>query len=46
MTPKPEGHMASYIGRRELLAALGSAAVGWPRVALDAGDGVTPSRQQ
>src|SRR5262245_3082318 len=27
--PRPEGHMASYIGRRELLAALGGAAA-WP----------------
>jgi hypothetical protein len=27
--PQPEGHKASYIGRRKFLAALGSAAV-WP----------------
>src|SRR5262249_257497 len=26
MTPKPEGHMASYIGRRRFLAMLGGAA--------------------
>src|SRR5215813_2451082 len=33
MTPKPEGHMASYIGRRKFLATLlGSAAV-WPLAA-------------
>src|SRR6516225_7051688 len=30
--PQPEGHMASYIGRRKFLAALGSAA-GWPLAA-------------
>src|SRR6516225_3259378 len=30
--PQPEGHMASYIGRRELLAALGGAA-SWPLAA-------------
>src|SRR5262249_48362846 len=30
--PRPEGHMASYIGRRELLAALGGAAA-WPLAA-------------
>src|SRR5262249_57457176 len=29
MTPKPEGHMASYIARRKFLAALGGAAA-WP----------------
>src|SRR5262249_39446720 len=28
--PQPEGHMASYIGRRKFLAALGGAAVAWP----------------
>src|SRR6516164_3627603 len=28
--PQSEGRMASYIGRRELLAALGGAAVAWP----------------
>src|SRR5262249_68598 len=31
MTPKPEGHMASYIRRRKFLAALvGGGAVAWP----------------
>src|SRR5262249_3791881 len=28
--PQPEGHMASYIERRELLAALGGTAAAWP----------------
>src|SRR5262245_39287573 len=31
--PQPEGHMASHIGRRELLAALGGAVVAWPLAA-------------
>jgi hypothetical protein len=31
--PQPEGHMASYIERRKLLAALGGVAVAWPLVA-------------
>src|SRR6516164_6584267 len=31
--PKPEGHMASYIGRRKFLATLGGAAATWPRAA-------------
>src|SRR5262249_15399216 len=30
--PQPEGHMASYIGRRKFLATLGGAAA-WPLVA-------------
>src|SRR5262245_44007490 len=29
MTPKPEGHMASHIRRRQFLATLGSAAATW-----------------
>src|SRR5262245_54530147 len=31
--PQPEGHMASYIGRRKFLATLGGAAV-WPLAAV------------
>src|SRR5262249_56482362 len=31
--PQPEGHMASYIGRRKLLAAFGGAAAAWPLAA-------------
>ena len=28
--PQPEGHMASYIGRRKFLATLGGATAAWP----------------
>jgi hypothetical protein len=31
--PQPEGHMASYIGRRKFLATFGGAAVAWPLAA-------------
>src|SRR5262249_22821823 len=31
--PQPQGHMASYIGRRKFLATLGSASVAWPLTA-------------
>src|SRR5262249_34342248 len=31
--PQPEGHMASYIGRRKLLATFGGAAAAWPLAA-------------
>jgi hypothetical protein len=31
--PQLEGHMASYIGRRKFLAALGGAAGAWPMAA-------------
>src|SRR5262245_12551919 len=31
--PQPEGHMASYIGRRKFLATLGGAVAAWPLTA-------------